>query len=480
MADGSNHRKAVNMSNSIHRKTIGAVIAVSAALVLTGCAAPSGGSASQTASNAVSADNPFGVTPGSTIDAVIFNGGYKTDYVNYAGTVLNSTFPDVKVAVSESTQIAQELQPRFVGGNPPDLVDNTGSGSIPMASIIDQLAPLDDLWASTNYDGTKLADAVFPSAIKAGTFNGKKVAVPYVMTVYSLWYSQSLFDANGWTPPKTWDEMMNLCEKASAQNLYCFVYGKEAAAYWQWMLLDSAIKSGGYDVITNVANLKPNAWSDPSIQAVLGKMYEAVQKGYVNPGGAGMQFTQAQALWSNDQKALFYESGSWIENEMKNATADNFQMTAWPNPTLTSTPALPFESVQTAASEVYIVPAGAANVAGGKELLRAMLSKEAASNFSKTRLAPTIVKDTVPADGYGSTALASAMSLMNKAGTNTWGYASGGFTTYYAMSKDLLAAWNSFLSGEMDVAQMTSTLQGISDAAAADPSIEKMTYTFGS
>jgi len=461
------------------RKRAGAVVVLSAALVLGACATPGGGETSGSGKGEVSAENPFGLAAGSSVDAVIFNGGYKTDYVDYAATVMNTKFNDVKITVSQSTQIAQELQPRFVGGNPPDLVDNTGAGLIPMASIVDQLSPLDDLWASKNYEGKTISDAVFPSAITAGTFNGKKVAVPYVMTVYSLWYSQSLLDANGWTPPKTWDEMMSLCEKAKAKDLYCFVYGKEAASYWQWMLLDSAIKSGGYDVISNVANLKPNAWSDPSIQAVLEKMYESVQKGYFNPGGAGMQFTQAQALWSNDQKALFYESGSWIESEMKNATADNFQMKAWPNPTLTSTPKLPFESVQTSAAEVFIVPAAAANVAGGKELLRAMLSKEAASNFSKTRLAPTVVKDTVPADGYGSTALASAMSLMDGAGSNTWGYASGGFDHYYAMGKDLLAAWNSFLSGELDVAQMTTTLQSISDKVANDPSIEKITYTFG-
>jgi N-acetylglucosamine transport system substrate-binding protein len=463
---------------------------VAAALVLAGCATPGGGGGATstppppptptTTGDTDTAANAFGLDPTAPIDAVIFNGGYKTDYVDYAADIVMTNFPDVKITVSASTQIAQELQPRFVAGNPPDLIDNQGANSIPMSSIIDQLAPLDDLWAATTDEGITVSDAVYPAAITTGTYNGKQVAVPYVMTVYSLWYSQSLFDTNGWTPPQTWDEMMTLCEQAKAQDLYCFVFGKEAASYWQWALLDSAIKSGGLDVINKVANLEPGAWSDPSIQGVLTKMYDAVQKGYFNPGGAGTQFTQAQAIWSNDQKALFYESGSWIENEMKEATADNFQMTAWPNPTLTADSALPFESLQAGASEVFVVPAQAKNVAGGKEVLRTMLSKDAASNFSKTRLAPTIVKDTVPADGYGSTALASAMALIENAGDNTWSYASGGFTTYYAMGNDLLAAWNSFLSGELDVAQMTSTLQGISDKAANDPAVTKVAYEFGS
>ena len=53
-------------------------------------------------------------------------------------------------------------------------------------------------------------------------------------------------------------------------------------------------------------------------------------------------------------------------------------------------------ALRSAAGEPFIVPSQGKNVAGGKELLRIMLSKEAATNFAKTKLAPTIVKGTVP------------------------------------------------------------------------------------
>ena len=57
---------------------------------------------------------------------------------------------------------------------------------------------------------------------------------------------------------------------------------------------------------------------------------------------------------------------------------------------------MPYEALHSAAGEPFIVPSKGKNVAGGKELLRTMLSKEAATNFAKTKLAPTIVKGTVP------------------------------------------------------------------------------------
>jgi len=221
-------------------------------------------------------------------------------------------------------------------------------------------------------------------------------------------------------------------------------------------------------------NLDPKCWSQPTIQAVFAAMGECVKNGYFVPGGAGTQFTAAQAQWSNDQQALLYPSGSWIENEMKKATKEGFKMTGVPEMVLTSSPKMPYESLRSAAGEPYIVPSAGKNVAGAKEILRTMLSKEAATNFSKTKLAPTIVKGLVPPDGFGSSALVSQTKMLDAAGKNVFDYK---FVTRYGMNKDMLVVWNSFLSGQTDVAGLTSGLQGITDKVAADSSIQKEKVT---
>ena len=135
-------------------------------------------------------------------------------------------------------------------------------------------------------------------------------------------------------------------------------------------------------------------------------MKKIIDAGYFKPGGAGTQFTAAQAQWSNDEDAILYPSGGWIENEMKTQTKDGLQddrgARAHGRPRARR---CPYEALHTTAGEAFIVPAQGKNVAGGKEFLRAMLSKEAATNFAKTTLRPTIVKGTVPEDGFGSTAL---------------------------------------------------------------------------
>ncbi|GAA1565778.1 MULTISPECIES: N-acetylglucosamine/diacetylchitobiose ABC transporter substrate-binding protein [Kribbella] len=421
-----------------------------------------------------SADNPFGMADKSTVDAVIFNGGYGYDYVQFAADIAQKKHAGSTFKVAPSTQIAQQLQPRFVGGNPPDLIDNSGAGQIGFNTILDQLETLDDLFEANNYEGTKIADTLYPGAKNPGTFDGKFVAMNYVLTLYGIWYSDSLFKENGWTPPKTYPELLDLGAKAKAKGKYLFVWGKEAATYYHTMAVDGAIKEGGDEVRLALENLKPNAWSMPQFQGIFKALETMVKNGYFVPGGAGTQFTAAQAKWSNDQQAILYPSGSWIENEMKKATKAGFDMKGVPEPTLTDSPKLPYASLRSAAGEPYIVPSKGKNAAGGKELLRAMLSKDAATNFAKTRLAPTIVKGLVPADGFGSTALQSQTQMLDAAGTNVFDYQVFGL---YGMNTDQLVVWNSFLSGQLDAAGLTKGLQQIMDKVRNDPSVKKIPVT---
>ena len=201
---------------------------------------------------------------------------------------------------------------------------------------------------------------------------------------------------------------------------------------------------------------------------------EIIKAGYMKPGGAGTQFTAAQAQWSNNQDALLYPSGSWIENEMKDTTKPDFKMTGTAEMTVTADSSMPYEALHSASGEPFVIPSQAKNVAGGKELLRTMLSKEAATNFAKTKLAPTIVKGTVPADGFGSTALVSQNDLLSAAGTDVFTWK---FVDLYGMNPDQLVPWNSFLAGKIDAAALTKALQEITDKVANDDSIKKIQVT---
>ena len=439
---------------------------------LASCAAGGGDDAPATQeTGAVSADNPFGVPASSAVDAVIFNGGYGIDYVEFAAKQMQTLHEGVTVKVSPSTQIAQELQPRFVAGDPPDLIDNSGAGNIGMATILAQLEDLTSVIDAPNVEGTTIRDTLFGGVLEPGTFDGKLAAINYALTVYALWYSASLFEENGWAPPKTWDEAYELGVKAKEKDKFLFVWGKEAATYYQTLAICSAIKQGGDEVRLSLENLKSDCWSQQAVQDVFTGMKKIIDAKMFKPGGSGTQFTAAQSQWSNDQDALLYPSGSWIENEMKDQTKEGFEMTGAPEPTVNESSSLPYTALHSAAGEPFVIPSQGKNVAGGKELLRVMLSKEAATNFAKTKLAPTVVKDTVPADGFGSTALVSQTKMLGDAGQDIFSWQ---FVDYYGMNKDQLVLWNTFLDGKSSVADLTKGLQGITDKVANDSSVTKI------
>jgi N-acetylglucosamine transport system substrate-binding protein len=440
--------------------------------VLASCAA--GGGTTNGPTGAVSAKNPFGMAKTSTVDAVIFNGGYGIDYAQFAGKAVQKEIAGSTVKVTAQTNIAQTLQPRFVAGNPPDVIDNSGANLIGINTIRAQLEDLTSVINAKNYEGKVIKDTLYPGVLAPGTFNGKFLQLNYVLTVYALWYSAALFDANGWTVPKTWAEMLDLGAKAKAKGKYLLGWGKEAATYYQTLAISSAIKEGGDEVRLALDNLKPKCWSLPAVQDVFNGIKKIIDAGYVQPGGAGTQFTAAQAQWSDAEKFILYPSGSWIENEMKKDTKADFKMTGAPEPTVTSSSKMPYEALHSTAGEGYIVPSKGKNPAGGKEFLRAMLSNDAAVNFAKTKFSSTIVKGTVPADGFGSTALVSQVKMLDAAGSNVFSW---GFVDLYGMNVDQLVVWNTFLQGGSSVATLTAGLQAITDKVANDSSVQKVTVS---
>lgn len=449
--------------------------AVPLGLPLAACATGGGGGGEEETSAAPTGNadpkNPFGMEENTTVDAVIFDGGYGVDYVEFAGEILAGLHAGSSVKVSPSTQIATELQPRFVGGNPPDLVDNSGAQSIGFNTILDQLEDLTDVIDAPNVEGTTIRDTLFDGVLAPGTFGDKLAAVNYVFTIYAVWYSASLFEQNGWTPPTTWEEAKALGAEAKEQDKYLFLWGTEAATYYQTLAVDSAIKEGGDEVRLALENLQPECWSNDAVQATFEAMKEIVDLGYFKPGGSGTQFTAAQAQWSNKQEALLYPSGSWIENEMKKQTADGFEMTGIPSFSVTSSAAMAPTAIHSAAGEPFIVPSDAKSVAGGKELLRVMLSKEAAANFSREKLAPTVVEGVVPEDGFGSTALVSQTDMLSAASGEIFTH---NFVDTYGMNQEQLPIWNSFLDGKKSVADLTSELQAITDRIREDDTIDKI------
>lgn len=401
-----------------------------------------------------------------SVTAAVFDGAFGVSYVVLAGDALKKTYPDVTTRLIRTQKVATELAGRFADGNtPPDLIDNSGPDPLPIAEMLDQFLPLDDVVDAPGPDGAApISESLYTNALTPGILNGDLVAINYALTVYGLWHSAADFAAEGWSFPSTWDAVLDLGEHVRSRDQFLFVWGDDAVTYYQELAIASAIKEGGHDVRRALDNLDENGWAHPAVTLVLQQLEACVREGYVLHGGP---YLEAQALWARDRRALLYPSGAWIARETQDVVAEDFALTAAPAPTLTSSPMLPQTAIHATSTESFLVPAHAANPDGGKALLREMLSTEVASEFSRTNLMPTVVRNSIPTD-LVSSALTSQTRLLSDAGDNVFTWR---FGEYYGLNVEQGALWARFLSGELTASLLAEQLQGLSDRVRNDPNV---------
>ena len=414
---------------------------------------------------------PFGLVTPSTVEAVIFDGAFGTAYAAAAATQLEAAHDGVSVRIRPTKDVTAELGHLFDGSStPPDLVDNSGAGKLPIAKIADQLATLDDVIAADNLEGLPIADTLYSGVLDDGTYNDRLIAINYALAVYGLWYSARAFAAGGRAVPTTWDDMFVLGEESARDGQHLFVWGEGAAGYYQELAIASAIKEGGHDVRRALDNLEADAWGHPAVMGVLEALESCVAEGFVLDGGP---YLEAQARWSRDGAALLYPSGAWIAHEMADSAPEDFGFTVAPVPTLTAAPTLPIAAVHAAPTEQFVVPKDAANPAGGMELLRVLLSEQAATEFSRVNLIPTIVRGSVP-DDVASPSLASQTRLLADAGEDVFSWR---FETYYGLGSASNDHWSAFLRGRASAVELAERLQGLTDSVRNDPSIDRYTVS---
>ncbi|MFT3888639.1 MAG: extracellular solute-binding protein [Arachnia sp.] len=405
------------------------------------------------------------------VEAAVFDGAFGTGFVSAAGERLAVRYPGTSVQVLPVTAVATVLTPRFAeGATPPDLIDNAGPDALPLSTLRDELLPLDDFLATPDATGAPLSDSLFPPALTNGDVDGTQVALPYALTVYGLWHSGHRLAAEGWTVPATWDAMLALGDLARSAGTSLFVYGTDAADYYLELALSSAIKEGGHEVRVGLDNLADGAWGHPAVLGVLRALEDCVAAGFVLAGG---DYLAAQEEWSRKGRALLYPSGSWIVRETADTVPADFELSAVPVPTLTSSPTFAASAIHLAATEPFLVPKRAKNPDGGLALLRELLTLEAAEEFSRQNLVPTVVRNSVPSD-LTSSALTSQTRMISDAGDDLFSWR---FVSHYGLNAELTPLWAQFLSGAIRSTELAERTQEITDRVRNDPAVERYTVS---
>jgi N-acetylglucosamine transport system substrate-binding protein len=418
------------------------------------------------------AKNPLGIGT-DPIDGVFFSGGFGHDYIIYAGKLVEGAHAGVKAGVKPIQKVSEELRPRLVEGNPPDVIDNSGAGEFKMPDLVndDQLMDLAELMEAASWDtpGVKFKDTLFPGSQANKVFNGKQLGINIAYTVSAMWYSKPWVETNKITIPDTWEGFLGLCETIKKEGKMApWTYqGKYPYYMWGIVLNQLMYKAAGNPAIVSIDNLEPNAWKNPDILRAVQDVHQLWDKGYILEGTAGLTHTESQAEWLKG-KAAFIPCGTWLENEMKEQTPKDFAMTANGIPGYKDGKG-DNSAIAAGGGETFVVFAKAKNPKGGMEFIRAQLSRASAKWFAEN------VSSIMPVAGVtglkASEGVKSAIAIVEKAGKNIIEFKLPDF--YSSFSKEIEQRTGELLTGKMKPEEFIDALQKKADDIAKDPDIPK-------
>lgn len=260
---------------------------------------------------------PAGLT--GDFEIQYFVGGYGDTWWKAVIEEFQKANPELKIKQSAGPEINKQMQPRWVQGNPPDVVYIDGAGSNERQMIDDgQLMDLTDFIAgATNTDGEKITDLLIsqPTAYEGG----KNFTLPLVFGSWGIFYDKAMFKEKGWAVPTDWASFLAVSQQVKDSGASPFIHTGVYPYYINGGLLDSAMvaaNGGDGSILTKQAALEEGSFSSDAVKTALNQIVELRDKGFIDKGSVSLNHTDSQAQWLQ-HKGAFIPNGLWLEGEMK-------------------------------------------------------------------------------------------------------------------------------------------------------------------
>ena len=181
--------------------------------------------------------------------------------------------------------------------------------------------------------GQKYVDRIMPSmsGLSAKLFDGKYSYFPYAPQAFMIFCNKNIFDDCGITKyPETWTEFMDACEKIKAKGYTPVTSDSNYATSWVGYYMSRLM---GNDEVAKLSN-DPSAWSNPKVLEAAKAIEDMAKKGYFDPVIETNTYPNAQQSMVINEKIAMYINGTWLPNEVKDSTPDDFKWGSFAFPTV--------------------------------------------------------------------------------------------------------------------------------------------------
>ena len=221
----------------------------------------------------------------------------------------------VDVQFKGRTGIREGLQPALDAGTNIDLFDE----DIDRVNKTwgDYLLDLEELAKANDYEKTANAGLINACREVGG---GTLKSIPYQPNVFAMFYNQEIFDKAGVKEvPKTWEELDAACAKIKEAG---FTPITSDDAYILSNFGYHLSRINGYEKASEI--VKEGKWDDPSVLEVAKAYEDFAKKGYFSEQIASNVWPAGQNQELALGTAAIYLNGSWLPNEVKDITGEDF------------------------------------------------------------------------------------------------------------------------------------------------------------
>jgi raffinose/stachyose/melibiose transport system substrate-binding protein len=229
--------------------------------------------------------------------------------IDYIVAPFNAQSETIEVIATPQANHWDATRTALAGGGGPDVVGTPGPSFVFELARAGQLLELDEFAEQHGWH-----DRFFTWALDLGRVEGTLYSLPDEVETLVLYYNKTLFEDNGWEPPNTMDELVELAREIDAQGIIPFAHSN---AEWrpanEWFVGEFLNQVAGPQLVYE-ALIGERPWTDPEFVQAIELLDMMQQEGWFM-GGLDRYYTamtdERRALFGDGRAAMTIE-GTWF------------------------------------------------------------------------------------------------------------------------------------------------------------------------
>jgi raffinose/stachyose/melibiose transport system substrate-binding protein len=146
------------------------------------------------------------------------------------------------------------------------------------------------------------------------TYDHKVIGLPVTGTVEGVFYNKQIFAGLGVQPPKTYEALLAICEKAKAKGITPIALASSDPWVPVMMLNTMIVRTAGAAVQEGLIGGTAK-WTDHEVVDAFKAYEELIKLGYLQTGNLGLKYPEQQKKFMAGEAAMLFD-GSWISKSL--------------------------------------------------------------------------------------------------------------------------------------------------------------------